>query len=40
MRREENGIAVYPLLSIVSGSPDGNLLVFRVDPDLSGGDVE
>ena len=40
MLREENGITVYPSLSIVSESPDGNLSVFRADPDLSGGDVE
>ena len=40
MLREENGITVYPSLSIVSGSPDGNLSVFWGDPDISGGDVE
>jgi hypothetical protein len=40
MLREENEITVYPSLSIVSGPPDGNSSVFRVEPDISGGDVE
>ena len=40
MLREENEITVYSSLSIVSGSPDGNSSVFRVEPDISGGDVE